>query len=1173
MSIFTKHINTVQNTLIMPEFAHLHIHTQYSILDGAAMIPALLQRTAELGMNALAITDHGNMFGAIDFFTSARKQNIKPIIGCEVYVSRTKHTDKRGRQDRSGHHLILLAKNTEGYHNLSKLSSIAYLEGFYYTPRVDKSLLRRYSKGLIASTACLGGEIPQAILRNDLSTALELINEFKDIFGEDFYLELMDHGLEEQKVVNSELIRLSKETGVKLIATNDVHFINADEYEAHKILIRINTGKDGDDDHGLHYTGQEFLKSPEQMAELFADFPEALANTMEIVNKIEGYELERSTPLMPHYALPEGFNDEDEYLGHLTNTNAEKLYGEITPELRERIDYELSVIKKMGFSGYFLIVQDVIAKAREMDVIIGPGRGSAAGSIVSYCLGITRIDPIHYKLLFERFLNPDRVSMPDIDIDFDDEGRDKVINYVAEKYGASKVAQIITFGTIGAKLAVRDVARVLKVPQAEANRIAKLIPERPGITLKEAINAVSELKDLTINGSEVIKKTFENALVLEGLMRHTAKHACGMIIGTDDLINLLPLCTAKDKNLPLTQYEGNMIQRIGLLKIDFLGLKTLTIMKDAIDTIYKRHNVKIDIDSIPFTDEKTFELFQQGDTIGTFQFESEGMRMYLRELKPTEIEDLIAMNALYRPGPMESINNYIRRKHGMEEISYPLPVLEEILNYTYGIMVYQEQIMQIAQRVGRFKLSDADHLRKVMSKKVVSEMPKVREDFINGAIENGYEKEDAEKVFDVMEDFAKYGFNRSHAAAYSFIAFQTAYLKAHYTAEFMAAVLTHNLSDIKKITFYIDECRRQQIPVLRPDINESEANFTVTDQGSIRFGLAAIKGVGENAVASIIEERNKGGLFNDVFDFTRRINLRAINRRTLEALAQAGAFDSFENIHRAQYFYYEPGEDINFMEKISRYAASYQQSLTAAQQSLFGDDITTMLPEIKIPDCEPWTKMEQLKQEKEVTGFYMSGHPLDDYKEEISSFCNVKLSDLINNVHYLKNLDLSFSGIVTSVQNKITKKGKPYSTFILEDFEEQYSITLFSEDFLKYKHFLIEDTALLIKGKFMQSFRDQNRFELKISFMCLLAEAMDKLVNQITIEIPLNTIDNERINKLYKLMRSHKGICPVKFRIFDPDENIYIEMNTPKYRVESSEFTKSLKSFGDIRYKFNEQQD
>lgn len=1150
----------------MTEFAHLHVHTQYSILDGAASIPVLLDRAAELGMKALAITDHGNMYGTLEFSSLAEKKGIKPIIGCEMYVSRTSRFDRSGKQDRSGHHLILLAKNMEGYRNLSKLCSKGFIEGFYYTPRIDKELLRQYSKGLIASSACLGGEIPQTIMRLGEEKALELIAEYREIFGDDYYLELMDHGLPEQKQVNEVLVRLSQHSGVKLIATNDVHFINKNDYEAHKILIRLNTGKDGDDDHGLHYSGQEYLKSPDEMAEIFDYAPEAIANTMEIVNKVEDYSLKSQTLLLPHYPIPEGFSDENDYLAYLTKERAVNLYTDQTLEVKERIDYELAMIKRMDFSGYFLIVQDFIAKAREMGVIVGPGRGSAAGSIVSYCLGITRIDPIKYKLLFERFLNPDRVNMPDIDVDFDDEGRDKVLKYVVDKYGESKVAQIVTFGTMAARLAIRDVARVLELPLPDADRIAKLIPEKPGTTLAQAVKSVPELKEMLEGDNELIRKTIENAMTLEGSNRHTGTHACGVIIGPDDLINYVPLSTAKDSTLPVTQYEGGIIESTGLLKMDFLGLKTLSIIKDALINIQKRHGLQIDIESLPLDDEKTFELYRRGDTIGTFQFESEGMRMYLRELKPTHFEDLIAMNALYRPGPMDFINSYIKRKHGREEISYPLPVLEEILNYTYGIMVYQEQIMQIAQKVGGFNMLKADHLRKVMGKKQLEEVPALREDFVNGAVTNGYDKEEAGKVFEIMQDFAKYGFNRSHAAAYSLIAYQTAYLKAHYPAEYMAAVLTHNLSDIKKITFFVDECRRQQIQVLGPDINESNEDFTVNEKGEVRFGLAAIKGVGEAAVTSLIEERNQRGAYRDVFDLAKRVNLRTVNRRNFESLAYAGAFDSFKGTHRAQYFYRDSNDDTIFLDKIIRYGANYQARSSAAQQSLFGDEQSVMLPEIELPACNPWTKLEQLKYEKEVTGFYMSGHPLDDYRIEIQEFCTTSLGELNNSQQFLKNRDISFAGIVTSAVTKIAKNGKPFCTFTLEDFEDQYTIMLFSEDYLRFKHFLTEGTALYIKGRLQTHFKQEDRLELKIGFICLLAEAMEKLTKEVILKMHLENINEEKIERLLKMLKRHKGNCRLILKVMDPEEKIAVNLNVTKQKIDCSEFIRELAGSEDFSF-------
>ncbi|MCD4747053.1 MAG: DNA polymerase III subunit alpha [Bacteroidales bacterium] len=1152
----------------MPDFTHLHVHTQYSILDGAANIETLISKAKKYGMNALAITDHGNMYGVLKFYFEAKKQGIKPIIGCEIYVAKNSRFDKKGKKDRSGYHLILLAKNMTGYRNLLKLSSLGYLEGFYYTPRIDKELLKKYSEGLIATSACLGGEIPTVIINNGEQKAQELIEEYKEIFGEDFYLEIMNHELPEQKIVNKTLLDLAEKNNLKVIATNDVHFVNAEDFEAHHILICLNTGKDFDDEKGLHYTGQEFLRTPEQMAELFADNPEVLSNTREIVDKIEDFKLEHKI-VLPDFPLPEGFNSQDEYLKHLTYKGSKKLYPDFTNEIKERIDFELSVIKKIGLPGYFLIVQDFINEAKKMGVTVGPGRGSAAGSVVAYCTGITNIDPINYNLLFERFLNPERVSMPDIDIDFDDEGREKVLKYVVDKYGEKKVAQIVTFGTMAAKSSIRDVARVLKLPLPEADKLAKLVPEKPGITLKQAYKEVPELTEIKNKGEALAKKTLSLAETLEGSARHTGTHACGVIIGPDDLINYVPLSTAKDSKLMVTQYEGKLVESVGMLKMDFLGLKTLSIIKDAIDNIYKRHDVKIDIEEIPLDDEKTFELYQRGDSIGTFQFESEGMRSHLKELKPTNLEDLIAMNALYRPGPMDFIPTFIKRKQGKEKVEYPHPMLEEILKPTYGIMVYQEQIMQTAQIMGGFTLGKADILRRAMGKKKMDIMEQQKTIFVEGAKEKGVDKEKAENVFATMQEFAKYGFNRSHSAAYSIIAYQTAYLKAHYPAEYMAAVLTHNLNDIKKITFFIDETKRQNIQVLGPDINESEVNFTVNKNGEIRFGMAAIKGVGEAAVKCIIEEKNKTGLFTNIFDFTKKINLRSVNKRSLEALAMAGAFDRFKDTHRAQYFYRKDTDDSVFIEKIIKYAANYQEKKNSSQVSLFGDDFETEINDPELPVCEPWTKLEQLKKEKEVTGFYMSGHPLEDFKIEIDNFCNVTLSNLKSNLNLFKNKTVSFAGIVTSVSHKTTKNGNPYGSFTIEDFSDTIQLVLFSEEYLKMKHFLIEGSSLFIKARVQYRYKSTDQLEIKITNINLLSEVLNKFTHEIIIQLSLNDLSEKMIEEIHSLVNSNKGKCNLKFHITDIADNISVEMPSKKYRVDGSYFIKAINSYPGIKYKLS----
>lgn len=1142
----------------MPEFTHLHVHTQYSILDGASNIDLLLNKVKDTGMTAIAITDHGNMYGVLKFFNAAKKIGIKPIIGCEVYIAKDDRTKKEKTNGKHYYHLILLAKNKTGYHNLARLSSLGYSEGFYYKPRIDKEILEKYSEGLIVSTACLGGEVPQLILNGGEEKAQEAINWYKRVFGEDFYLELQNHGLSEQKLVNEALIKLASENNLKVIATNDVHYINKEDYDAHDILIRLNTGIDiNDTKTDLHYSGQEFLKTPDEMAALFPDTPEALANTQEISNKIEDYSI-LSKIILPVFPLPDGFTNENEYLKHLTFKGAKKLYGEITAEIQERLDFELKVIEEMGFPGYFLIVQDFINEARRMDVTVGPGRGSAAGSAVAFCTRITSIDPIKYNLLFERFLNPERVSMPDIDVDFDDEGRDKVLRYVVEKYGKDKVAQIVTFGTMAAKLAIRDVARVLKLPLPDADRLAKLVPEKPGMTLKKAFIEVPELGNIRKNGDELEMKTLKFAETLEGSARHTGTHACGVIIGPDDLMNHLPLATAKDSDLMVTQYEGKLVESVGMLKMDFLGLKTLSIMNDAIKNIYKRHGVKIDVDQIPLDDDATYKLYQNGDTIGTFQFESDGMRSYLKELKPSNIEDLFAMNALYRPGPMDFIPTFIRRKLGKEKVDYPHELLVDLLKPTFGIMVYQEQIMQTAQIMGGFTLGKADILRRAMGKKDMKVMEAMKTEFVEGATKKGIDVKKAEEVFGVMQEFAKYGFNRSHSAAYSVIAYQTAYLKAHYPAEYMAAVLTHNLNDIKKITFFVDECLRQKIPVHGPDVNESDLNFMVNAKGEIRFGLAAIKNVGENAARNIMEELEKNGPYASIFDFTKRVNLKSVNKRSMESLAKAGAFDGFGNVHRAQLFYRQDSDDSIFLEKLVKHANEYQLQQNSAQVSLFGDTDDTTYEDPKLPECDPWTKIEQLKNEKEVTGFYMSGHPLEDYKLEIDNFCNVTITDLKNNKEKYKNKGVNFAGILTSVVHRTSKTGKPFATFVIEDFTDSDQYILFSEDYLKMKHFLLEGASLMVKAGISERNFKNGQLDIRINSIMLLSEALERNTSEIMLKLPLTTVSENFINEVELLVKQNPGPCKLKFMVSDPEDGSDVSMPAPKLKVNVSEFLKKV---------------
>ncbi|MBE9484632.1 MAG: DNA polymerase III subunit alpha [Bacteroidetes bacterium] len=1153
----------------MPEFTHLHVHTQFSILDGASKIDALFEKAEINGMKALAITDHGNMFGVPLFIQAAKKKGIKPIIGCEVYVAAEGRKKKSEKVDRSGHHLILLAKNKKGYHNLSKLSSIGYLEGFYYTPRIDKELLREYSEGLMASSACLGGEIPTVIRMHGQEKAEAVLLEYLEIFGEDFYLEMQDHGHPEQKLVNEVLIKMAAKYNVKVIATNDVHFINADDYDAHRILICLNTGRDLDDTSGMHYTGQEFLKTPQEMADLFAQYPEAIANTQEIVNKVEDFEITTREIVLPHFPLPEGFDSEDDYLRHLTYEGAEKLYPEISREVSERLDFELSVIREMGFPGYFLIVQDFIAEARRMKVFVGPGRGSAAGSAVAFCTGITNIDPIKYNLLFERFLNPERVTMPDIDVDFDDEGRESVLNYVVQKYGREKVAQIVTFGTMAARSAIRDVARVLKLPLPDADRLAKLVPDRPGILLNAAYREVPELADIKKNGKELEKKTLIFAETLEGSARHTGTHACGVIIGPNNLIEHLPLSTAKDSELMVTQYEGKLVESVGMLKMDLLGLKTLSIIKDAIENVKMSEDIEIDIDEIPLDDEQTFQLYQRGETIGTFQFESEKMRAHLKELKPTNIEDLIAMNALYRPGPMQFIEVYIKRKHGKEKVIYPHPMLEELLKPTFGIMVYQEQIMQAAQVMAGFSLGKADLLRRAMGKKKIEIMREQKIEFVEGALKKNIEKVKAEEIFGIMERFAEYGFNRSHSAAYSLIAYQTAYLKAHYPSEYMAAVLTHNLNDIKKITFFIEESKRQNIDVLGPDVNESAFNFTVTKNGMVRFGLGAIKGVGEAAVSAILAEKKENGPFTSIFDMAKRVNLKAVNKTCFEALAMAGAFDNFEGTHRAQYFYRQHTDDTIFLEKVIRHGGSYQDKKNSAQQSLFGEDSTVEAQDPIMPDCNHYTKIEQLRKEKEVTGFYISGHPLDDFALEIENFCDTALTELFAEPKKYFNKVVTIAGMITGAQERMTKMGKPYGSFILEDFNDTKKFFLFSEDYLKMKHFLVEGFNVLVKVRVQVRRGDQEQLEVKVIGISLMADALEKLTKSITLTLNADEVSAELIGSLKKMIKAKSGNCLVKIRIEDTVNKAYLHMQPRNNAVDPAYFIRELKRLPEIGYKLN----
>lgn len=1149
----------------MSEFVHLHVHTQFSLLDGASQIKALVEKAAQFGMTSLAITDHGNMFGVMQFINEANKRGIKPIIGCELYVAAGSRFDKRSKEDRSGYHLILLAKNKTGYHNLSRLVSKGYIEGFYYTPRVDKELLKEYSEGIIALSACLGGEVPKSIIKSGYAVADSVVKEFKEIYGDDYYLEVQDHGLPEQHEVNSAIFELSASNNIKMVVTNDVHFINKEEHQAHHILICLNTGRDLTDNETMNYSGNEYLKSVEEMKALFPDAPELLSNTLEIASKVEEYSLKHDI-ILPVFPIPKEFKGADEYLRHLTFQGAATKYEELTSEVKDRLDYELSVIERMGYAGYFLIVQDFISEARRRNVLVGPGRGSAAGSAVAYSIGITNIEPIKYNLLFERFLNPERQSMPDIDIDFDDYGRDDIIEYVINKYGHDKVAQIITFGSMASRSAIRDVARVLKLPLPEADRLAKMVPDSASMNLKKALKENPDLADELKNGDPLVKKTLRFALTLEGSVRQTGTHACGVIIGPDALIDHIPLCTQKDTEMIVTQYDGRYIENAGMLKMDFLGLKTLSIIKDTIIAIQSRYDKKIIIDKIPLDDENTYRLFQNGNTMGIFQFESEGMQTHLKELKPEGIEDLIAMNALYRPGPMSFIQVYIDRKHGRKPVEYPHKMLIDVLKNTYGIMVYQEQIMQCAQIMGGFTLGEADILRKAVGKKDMETMKKQRKMFIHGAKEKGIGEQKAGEVFETMLRFAEYGFNRSHSTAYSVLAYQTAYLKANYPAEFMAAVLTHNLSDIKKITELIDACNRMGIKVNGPDINQSDIRFSTNDDGEIVFGLGAIKGVGENAAKAIIDERTENRDFLSVFDFVKRVPLTTVNKRCVESMAMAGVFDGLGDNHRAQFFYNEGAENTNFIEKLLKFGSLYQQQNKSAQKSLFGDMEEVALPALELPKCDAWPAITQLGYEKDVIGFYISGHPLDEYSVEIKTFCRNRIEEIRSNMRSFLNIDFHLGVIVSDSNHKFTKAGRPYGSIKVEDYSGTMSFSIFGETYLKYKHLLNTGEFLYIKGTVSNKYSGTEELDFRIREIKLLHEILDKQVNAVTISVEADDIqeDDKLADKILDVVKTTPGNAKVKVWIKDNEYSLLCEMI--KKRVSPSDFIKKIRDIETVKY-------
>ena len=1161
-----------KNVVIDKPFSHLHLHSQYSVLQATPPIKGMIAKAKACNMPALAITDFGNMYAAFKFVSEALKNDIKPVVGCEFYLAEERlklkftkdYPDKRFQQ-------VLLAKNKEGYLNLAKLSSLGYTEGLYgIYPRIDKELVKTHSKGLIATTGGLSGEVPNLILNVGEHQAEDAFQWWLEVFGKDFYVELNRHGLEEENHVNEVLMGFAKKYGVKVFAANEAYYLNKEDANAHDVLLCVKDGEFKSTQIGkgrgfrFGFPNEEyFMKSQEEMKALFADIPEAIENITEILDKIEIFELERDV-LLPKFEIPSEFATEDDYLRHLTYEGAKQRYETMTPEITERLDFELGTIKNTGYPGYFLIVQDFTSKAREMGVSVGPGRGSAAGSAVAYCIGITNVDPIAYDLLFERFLNPDRVSLPDIDIDFDDEGREKVIDYVIQKYGQKQVAQIITYGTMAAKSSIRDAGRVMELPLSETNELAKLVPERPGTTLNKAFKEVPGLDQLS-RGQDLKAQVLQQAKIIEGSVRNTGTHACGVIITPDELTNFVPVSTARDSKMLVTQFDNSVVENAGLLKMDFLGLKTLTIIKTALKYIKKRHNVDIDIDKVPLDDKKTYALYQRGETNGTFQFESPGMQKHLRALKPDKFADLIAMNALYRPGPMEYIPNFVARKHGKEKISYDLPEMEEYLAETYGITVYQEQVMLLSQKLAGFSKGDADVLRKAMGKKIFALLEKLKPQFLEGCKTNGHPEEIAEKIWKDWQAFAAYAFNKSHSTCYSIVAYHTAYIKAHYPAEYMASVLTHNQNHIEKVTFFLDECQKQGIKVLGPDVNESGVNFEVNKDGEIRFGLGAIKGSGEAAVEAIIEEREKGGTYRNIFDFAERINLRVVNKKTFESLAMAGAFDCFKDHHRRQYLYAE-NSDVTLIEKAVKYANLLQHEKNSAQQSIFGGDATIAIPLPKVAVCEPFGEIEKLKIEKEVIGFYISGHPLDQYKLEIESFCNTNISSL-ESLSTLQGKDIRIAGTVTEVAHRMTKNGKPFGTFTLEDFSGSYTFFLFSDDYVKFKEFLVKDWFLYVKGVVATKWNGTD-LTFKILSTELLTDIREKMTTKVLVNIEAELVSENLIEQLEALAGKYPGNCSLNIHLMDSNEKMTVELMSRKYKISpDNNLLRALEELDEITYK------
>ena len=1236
----------------MEDFVHLHVHTYYSILDGQSSVERLVDKAVGNGMRAMAITDHGNMFAIKNFYNYCNKVNkklkaegkpaFKPILGCEMYVARHKKESKiKENGDMGGKHLVVLAKNYVGYKNLIKLVSRAWVDGFYMRPRTDHDDLERFHEGLIVSSACIAGEVPSKILKGDIDGARESIRWFRRVFGEDYYLELQRHEVTNpsihanrqtyplQQKANKMLLQLAKEENVKVICTNDAHFVDEENAEAHDHLICLSTGKDLDDPNRLLYTKQEWFKTREEMNQVFSDLPEVLRNTCEIADKVEFYSIDNA-PIMPFFPIPEDFGTEEklrqtvsneaifkefttdengnnimseeeakskvnklggidklyrikleaDYLAKLSYEGAKKLYGEpLTDEVEERIKFELHIMKTMGFPGYFLIVQDFINTAREsLGVMVGPGRGSAAGSVVAYCLGITKIDPIKYDLLFERFLNPDRISLPDIDTDFDDDGRGKVLEWVENKYGRENCAHIITYGTMATKNSLKDVARVERVPIPQANSLCKSIPDKLPDNLKmnleNAIKVVPELQEAETSSDLKLKNTIKYAKMLEGTVRGTGVHACGFIICRDPISDWVPVSIAEDKSDPghklrCTQYDGHVIEDTGLIKMDFLGLKTLSILKEAVENIRFTKGIEIDLDNIPIDDALTYELYSAGRTVGIFQFESVGMQTHLRALQPTLFEDLIAMNALYRPGPMDYIPDFIARKKDPSKIVYDIPCMEKYLKDTYGITVYQEQVMLLARQLANFTRGQSDTLRKAMGKKMIDKMNELEALFYEGGKQNGHDPKVLNKIWEDWKKFASYAFNKSHATCYSWVSFQTAYLKAHYPAEYMAAVLSRNLNNIVEITKFIDECRAIDIKVLGPNVNESRQKFSPNHKGEIRFGLSAIKGIGEAATLSIVEEREKNGDYKDIYDFVQRVNLSSVNKKCLELLALSGALDCFTNIKREQYLTKNAKGEV-FIDNLIRYGQRYQAEQNEAQNSLFGGEDAANIAVPTPPELDKWSQIELLNRERECVGIYLSAHPLDEFNIVLKGLCNTKCTELDDLSTLSTKENIVLGGIITSVESRLTKTGKPCGFVVIEDFNGSGRIALFGEEWAKWQGMLREGYTVFIRAKCSQRFKDSKFFDFRIADIKLLQTVKEESIDKITLHVNVNDLNEELVDDLMSIVSTNKGSTQLFLQVNDHINNTNFLMRAREREIElTHDFLSYIEQHENISYTVN----